>query len=193
MPGTPRSVRSWSERSSRTRASVVRSSSSSCRRPTSGASARRTTSTPSRDRARSASQAWMGSLFPLAATAPASPYSMTCALARYVCSPARMPFTGAPACSRAAVLTTSPATIASPSDGRAPRLTSASPVLTAMRTWRWSPCSTLQSRIASAARTARSGSSSCAAGAPKTAITASPTNFSTVPPNPSSSLRRRAW
>ena len=33
-----------------------------------------------------------------------------------------------------------------------------------------------------AARTARSASSSCATGAPHTAITASPMNFSTVPP-----------
>ena len=45
------------------------------------------------------------------------------------------------------------------------------------------------SRTASAARTARSGSSSCATGAPKTAITASPMNFSTVPPKRSSSIR----
>ena len=34
----------------------------------------------------------------------------------------------------------------------------------------------------SAARTARSASSSCATGTPNTAITASPMNFSTVPP-----------
>jgi len=38
------------------------------------------------------------------------------------------------------------------------------------------------SRSAKAARTARSGSSSCAAGTPKTAMIASPMNFSTVPP-----------
>ena len=49
------------------------------------------------------------------------------------------------------------------------------------------------SRIASAARTARSGSSSCATGAPKSAMTASPMNFSTVPPKRSSSARTRAW
>ena len=48
-------------------------------------------------------------------------------------------------------------------------------------------------RIASAARTARSGSSSCATGAPNSAITASPMNFSTVPPKCSSWLRRTAW
>ena len=38
------------------------------------------------------------------------------------------------------------------------------------------------STSSSAARTARSASSSCAVGAPQTAITASPMNFSTVPP-----------
>jgi hypothetical protein len=37
-------------------------------------------------------------------------------------------------------------------------------------------------RISDAARNARSASSSCAAGTPNTAITASPMNFSTVPP-----------
>ena len=41
------------------------------------------------------------------------------------------------------------------------------------------------SRIANAALTARSGSSSWACGKPKTAITASPLNFSTVPPRAS--------
>ena len=38
------------------------------------------------------------------------------------------------------------------------------------------------SRSSSAARTARSASSSCTVGTPKTAMTASPMNFSTVPP-----------
>ena len=38
------------------------------------------------------------------------------------------------------------------------------------------------SRISAAARHARSASSSCATGTPNTAITASPMNFSTVPP-----------
>ena len=51
----------------------------------------------------------------------------------------------------------------------------------------------MASRILSAARTARSGSSSWATGAPKTAITASPMNFSTVPPRCSTFQRSRAW
>ena len=58
---------------------------------------------------------------------------------------------------------------------------------TPMRTWSSSAGSAsfsaaIASRIASAARTARSGSSSCAVGAPNTPTTASPMNFSTVPP-----------
>ncbi len=106
-------------------------------------------------------------------------------------APTRTPLTGAADCRRAAVLTTSPATSASPSAAFASSETSASPVLTAARIS--SPSSTSASRTASAARTARSGSSSCATGAPKTAITASPMNFSTVPPKRSSSSRARAW
>ena len=49
--------------------------------------------------------------------------------------------------------------------------------------------SSSRSRIRSAARRARTGSSSCAAGTPNTAITASPMNFSTVPPSASISSR----
>ena len=69
---------------------------------------------------------------------------------------------GAAACSRAPVFITSPATIASPSSGRAPSATSASPVLTPIRTsssrlGSASFNSAIASWIASAARTARSG------------------------------------
>ena len=45
-----------------------------------------------------------------------------------------------------------------------------------------SPSSRTDSRIPSAARTARSASSSCACGMPNAAMTASPANFSTIPP-----------
>src|SRR5262245_20609933 len=65
-----------------------------------------------------------------------------------------------------------------------------SPVFTPMRRPTSPPCSAPTraanppklSRIASAARTARSASSSCAWGIPKTARIASPTNFSVTPP-----------
>ena len=62
-----------------------------------------------------------------------------------------------------------------------------------MRTCNSSLDFVIHSRIASAARTARSGSSSCATGAPKTAMTASPMNFSTVPPKRSMSAFTRSW
>jgi hypothetical protein len=52
--------------------------------------------------------------------------------------------------------------------------------------------SLIASKIRKPALTARSASSSCATGAPNTAITASPTNFSTVPPCPSTTSRNRA-
>ena len=85
------------------------------------------------------------------------------------------------------MFTTSPVTSPSPCSGRAPSATTASPVLIPTRTCKSSSGSasfnsSIASRILNPARTARSASSSCATGAPKTAITASPTNFSTVPP-----------
>ena len=100
----------------------------------------------------------------------------------YVSSPTSTEPTGAADWSRAAVFTTSPAIIASPCPGRASSSTIASPVFTAMRTWR--PSSSAQSRTANAARTARSGSSPYAVGAPKTPMTASPMNFSTAAAEP---------
>ncbi len=51
--------------------------------------------------------------------------------------------------------------------------------------------STIAACIPKAARTARSGSSSCATGAPKTAITLSPMNLSTRPPKRSTSSAKR--
>jgi hypothetical protein len=191
IPGTPTSVTSCGDRSARTRASASRSTPSSRSRPTSAALAWCGTSTPSRARAATASHTGTGSRLPFAATGTAGRYSITARVCRNVRSPTSTPFTGAAACNRAAVFTTSPAAIPSPCPGRAPSVTSASPVFTPTRTWTW-PSSRAQSRIASAARTARSGSSSCAAGAPNSAITASPMNFSTVPPNRSSSARSRA-
>ena len=112
-------------------------------------------------------------------------------VARYVVSSVMTPLTGAALCSRAAVFTTSPDAMPSPASGRASSDTSASPVVIPTRSS--SPSSIAKSRIASAARTARSGSSSCAVGAPNSAMTASPMNFSTVPPWRSSSARTRSW
>jgi hypothetical protein len=85
---------------------------------------------------------------------------------------------------RAAVLTMSPATMPCPS---APMLTAASPVSTPARACRPVDAELVAQRgdrghQIEAARTARSASSSVAIGVPHTAITASPMNFSTVPP-----------
>jgi hypothetical protein len=96
------------------------------------------------------------------------------------------------------VLITSPETMPSPRSGRASSETSASPVLTPIRTssarlGSASFSSAIASWIAIAARTARSASSSWATGAPNTPTTASPMNFSTVPPWRSSSWRSLAW
>ncbi len=94
---------------------------------------------------------------------------------------------GAACSSRAATFTASPVTKPCPWDG-SPAITS--PVLTPVRTRSRTPkrnssCSLSSSRpvcISAAARTARNASSSRTEGTPKTAITASPMNFSTVPP-----------
>ena len=85
---------------------------------------------------------------------------------------------------RDAVLTRSPATMPWPS---APSVTAASPVRTPARARspgrRPRRRATARRRArSSAARTARSASSSFAIGVPQTAMTASPMNFSTVPP-----------
>ena len=104
---------------------------------------------------------------------------------RSVCSPIRTSPAEAACSRRAATFTASPVTSVSP----APDTTS--PVLSPIRTS--SPRRPTTSRISAAARTARSASSSCTCGSPNTAIAASPTNFSTVPPWRSRIVRRSAW
>ena len=93
---------------------------------------------------------------------------------RRVASPISTSPSAASCSRRAATLTASPVTRVSPSPART------LPVFTPMRAPR--PSAATSARISHAARTARSASSSCATGTPKTAITASPMNFSTVPP-----------
>ena len=78
-----------------------------------------------------------------------------------------------------AVLTRSPATMPW---FVAPSVTAASPVRIPARARSSGLISGIAAARSSAALTARSASSSCATGAPQTAITASPMNFSTVPP-----------
>ena len=136
-----------------------------------------------------------GAALPLTIDAGSGSVSKRCRTARKVASPITMESRGARHCIREVVLTTSPAT-ASPTCGPVPKETTASPVLTAMRTAMVGSLrrsSSIVRRICNAARTARTGSSSWAIGAPNTPITASPMNLSSVPPNRSRSLLTPAW
>ena len=115
---------------------------------------------------RRARQAGTGAALPLSSCSPAS--SKTMADAEAACCVAS-PTSTAPgvrptACSRAAVLTRSPATMPCPV---APRVTAACPVRTATRASRPSPSASTASTSSSPARTARSASSSWAAGRPR--------------------------
>src|SRR6266516_4655257 len=195
-PGGPRTVMRWGRRSSSTRSHVASSRPISRSRPTNGVVER--SRSPSAEVAPSARHAEIGFALPFAVTGSTGSYSMAARVARYVSAPTMISPTGACCCRRDAVFTTSPATIASPSAGRAESVTTASPVFTAPRirssSSGWSALRVpTASRTARAALTARSGSSPWAVGAPKTAMTASPTNFSTTPPNDSSSSRTVAW
>ena len=190
IPGTPMRVRSCGSRSRWTRSTVPRSNVSSRSRPTSGVSLARRPATGVRGR--TASHTRIGSLLPFATTGGASSNSIDRPVARRVASSTKMLPAGAADSRRAAVLTLSPEAVCSPCSILASSVISASPVVMPMWTSR-SPPAASSSRIASAALTARSGSSSCATGAPKIAITASPTNFATVPPCRSRTERSWAW
>ena len=186
-PGSPTIVTSWQEACWAERSSVPINSVRSNSRPTSGVALDPITSNPSRARGRNGRHSASGSALPFTVTGSSRSHSKTRSVARNVCADTAIPPAGAANCSRDAVFTTSPVTIPSPSSGRAPSATTASPVLIPTRT-----CSdragssafssSIASRTRNPARTARSASSSCATGAPNTAITASPMNFSTVPP-----------
>ena len=171
IPGTPTRVTSCGERSTRTRANAPRSSARSFSLPTSGDDGSSSPGPETRPIASTASHTSTGSVFPFADTGSCSRYTIARSVARCVAAPTRIPSTGAAAWMRAAVFITSPATIDSPSAARASSVTSASPVATPTRTWRSSASprsfsAEIDSRAASAARTARSGSSSWAVGAP---------------------------
>ena len=116
---------------------------------------------------------------PLSVWSPAGSNAIAREAARQVASPTSTVPAAATDWSREAVLTRSPATIPWLT---APIVTAASPVSTPARAWTEGPRARTASSNSSAARTARSASSSRAIGAPQTAITASPMNFSTVPP-----------
>jgi hypothetical protein len=115
-----------------------------------------------------------GSPFPLSESGASSSTSIASRVRRNVVPPMRMS-SGAAACSRRAATLT-----ASPVASRSVVPVTTSPVMRPIRPRH--PISGKASRISRAARTARNASSSCTTGTPKTAITASPMNFSTDPP-----------
>ena len=164
--------------------------SSSVRRPTNG-----TRSRSGSARSPRTCHTISGSLLPFTVAVGRASTSNRPRTARSVSSPITTASRGASDCIREVVFTTSPAT-ASPTWGPEPNETTASPVFTATRTAMSGSSrrrSSIVSRIRSAARTARTGSSSCATGAPNTPITASPMNLSSVPPNRSRSSFTRRW
>ena len=148
-----------------------------------------------------ASQAGIGWDLPFRSSGSRSRYSIAAAVSRRVAAPTVTAPIPLAACSRAATLTVSPITVywspirpASTSPELMPTRSASSTPLVAARP----PISVLISLIAACiarpALTARSGSSSCATGAPKTAITLSPMYLSTWPPRSVTSRlsRRRA-
>ena len=172
-----------SRRHARTRSAAL---ASSAVRPTRGASVLRGSASDVRS---TSTSRWAVSLsgFPFAGRGGAAVVVTACWTTFDVSSPSRIS-PGCAACSiRFATLTASPVTKPWPDD-ESPATTSPvlMPIRISSRVAQLASSSALSSesraRIAAAARTARSASSSCNVGAPKTAMTSSPMNFSTVPP-----------
>ena len=131
-------------------------------------------------------KAGTGSLLPFSSSGGTGSTTTESRTRSSVRSPIRISSGGAVCSRRAATLTASPLTKPSPREG-SPVITS--PVLTPVRACSrtpqrsssWSLSSARVLRISAAARTARSASSSRTVGVPKTAMTASPMNFSIAP------------
>ena len=123
-----------------------------------------------------------GSALPLSSCSPASSYAIAALGARRVASPTSTVPGSAADWTRDAVLTRSPATM--PCAVGADRHRRLAGEHAGARRVEPGSCRARATAAtsSSAARTARSASSSCATGAPQTAMTASPMNFSTVPP-----------
>jgi len=115
-----------------------------------------------------------GSAFPFKSSRRSVPSSTASRTSLTVSAPTSTSPGSAACSSRAATFT------ASPVAKRSSVPVTTSPVLTPMRPR--TPSSGNASRISTAARHARNASSSCTTGTPNTAITASPMNFSTLPP-----------
>ena len=185
IPGGPTTVTRFGRRSRTVRSNRMRRSPTSASRPTNGvssAAAAPTDGPPSP----STRHRRIGRSIPLTVSSPRSVNAKAVRVSRWVRSPTTTRPGSARAWSRAATFTASPVTMPSSEPWAI-----TSPVLTPMRMESSPParaasCALRAARrrcIASAHRMARTGSSSCATGAPNAATTASPMNFSTVPPN----------
>ena len=165
--------------------SAPRQRSSDCR-PTKALANVRVSSSPGRWMPPSTSQGRTSARLPLSWTGGMRENSATRAAIVCVSSPTATPPAGASVCRRAAMLTESPTRKPCPEAGSTPRRTSAGPVFTPIRARSRLPShsgsSVIRSWSLTAALTARSASSSWIVGKPKTPATASPMNFSTVPP-----------
>ena len=185
MPGSPviDTNRARRSRAVACRRSFTRRNSSS--RPTKGGSKRSLRPRPLRlPTTRRALQALTISFLPFKVSSPASSKAIAPEVARHVASSTSTVPGVAALWTREAELTVSPSTMPS---ATLPMVTATSPVTTPPRASSPSrpasrPSAGTNETISNAARTARSASSSFAVGAPQTAITASPMNFSTVPP-----------
>jgi hypothetical protein len=177
IPAGARMLTSEGRRSENARRATSSSCASSASRPMSGIRMRRGAT-----RARTAA-AETPLRFPLASTLRGAAKVNARAAARAVRSP-QSTCQGSAACwSRAAMFTASPVTRKSPAASSWDATTS--PVFRPRRRGSRSPSlesARTRSRSSSPAEIARSASSPCATGSPKTAITESPMNFSTVPP-----------
>ena len=134
-PGSPTIVTSWQERCCAERSKVPIRSGLSSSRPTSGVVCVRVTSEPKRARGASGRKSASGSALPFTCDRLELLVVEDALGRRDTSAPSTaIPSTGAAPCRREAVLTTSPVTMPSPSSGRAPSATTASPVLMPMRT-----------------------------------------------------------
>src|SRR6266511_801079 len=179
----------------RTASNASRATASSRSRPTSRAwtPSRPRTRVPA-SRAERATAAWTGADLPFSSSTCGSSHSNRASTSLRVAPPTRTVPGSAAVCRRAAMFTASPVAPYSTRFPAPTAPTTTGPVATPTRTASGStaqpratsaPYSATSSAMARPARMARSGSSSCAAGAPNSASTPSPARSFTVPPKAS--------
>ncbi len=186
IPAGPTTVTSWQVPALTALSKAPRNACSSRSRPTSGRERTPRSMPLFRPATSSSLNACTGWLMPFTSTGATAWTSTAPRTSSMVCAPIRISPAGADCSSLAATLTASPVTTPSPF-AVSPAITSpvSTPVRACSRTpQRKSSCSFSSrsaARISSAARTARTASSSCTVGMPNTASTASPMNCWIVP------------